>query len=83
VRNYISSGSRAAIFYFPLGPVFDLSLFRALLFSTTSSLCLYYFLLYEALRFRARARGHGGREIHYGLDWRCGTLLGQAHSWAN
>jgi hypothetical protein len=50
-----SSGSRAAIFYSPLGPVFDLSLCRALLFSI-SSLCLYYFLLHEALRFRARAR---------------------------
>jgi hypothetical protein len=47
---------RAAIFYcFPLGPDFDLSLCWALLCST-SSLCLYYFLLYEDLRFRARAR---------------------------
>jgi hypothetical protein len=37
--------------------IFDLSpsLCRALLFST-SSLCLCYFILYEALRFRARAR---------------------------
>jgi hypothetical protein len=42
--------------YFPRGTVFEPQPFcRALLFST-SSLCLYYFLLYEALRFRARAR---------------------------
>jgi hypothetical protein len=35
----------------PLGHGFDLSICRAQRFST-ASLCLYYFLLYEVLRFR-------------------------------
>jgi hypothetical protein len=74
VRSY--SGSHAAVFYFPLGPAFDLSLCQALFFST-SSLCLYYFLLHEALRFRARtrrsAKGPTGVVEHF---WP------QAHSWA-
>jgi hypothetical protein len=55
-----SSGSRTAIFYFPLGPVFDLSLCRALLFST-SSLC---FTISYFTTICASARGHGGRERH-------------------
>ena len=53
MRNY--SGSRAAMFAFPLSPAFGPFLYQALLFSI-SSLCLYYFRLYEALRFRARTR---------------------------
>jgi hypothetical protein len=54
-----SSGSRAAVFYFPLGPVFDLSLCRALLFST-SGLCAFTTSYFTKLC--ASARGHGGRE---------------------
>jgi hypothetical protein len=53
MRNY--SGSRAAIFTSPLSPAFGPFLYQALLFSI-SSLCLYYFRLYEARRFRARTR---------------------------
>jgi hypothetical protein len=52
-RNY--SGPRAAIFYFPLSPAFSPCLYQAQHFSAPS-LCLYYFLFYEALRFRARSR---------------------------
>jgi hypothetical protein len=53
VRNY--SGSLADVLYFPLSPAFDLCIYQVLRFST-SSLSLYYFLLHEALHFRAGTR---------------------------
>jgi hypothetical protein len=73
-----SSSSHAAIFYFPLGPVFDLSLCRALMLFSTPSLWLCYFLLYEALHFRARARRSRKAALRPGRTGRrCGTLLGR------
>jgi hypothetical protein len=52
-----SSSSHAAIFYFPLGPVFDLSLCRALMLFSTPSLWLCYFLLDEALHLALPREG--------------------------
>jgi hypothetical protein len=77
LRNY--RGSRAAIFTSPLSPAFDLFLYQAPLFSI-SSLCLYYFRLYEALRFRARTRRSAkGHTAQTGTAEHCWP---QAHSWA-
>ena len=77
VRNY--RGSRAAIFTSPLSPAFDLFLYQALLFSI-SGLCLYYFRLYEALRFWARTRQSAkGPTAQTGTAEHCWP---QAHSWA-
>jgi hypothetical protein len=55
MRNY--NGPRAAIFTSPLSPAFDPFLYQALLFSI-SSLCLYYFRLYEALGAPTSSRTH-------------------------
>jgi hypothetical protein len=85
----LGAGSKegAAIFLLPSRPCLRPQPLPALLFSTSSP-CLYYFLrcalrssaLPEEAGPRRRASMH---ERHYGPDWRCGTLLRQACSWAN
>jgi hypothetical protein len=64
-----------------LSPAFDLCLYQALLFSTSSP-CLYYFLRYELRSSALPGEVTAVDERYYGPDWRCGTLLGQAPSWA-
>ena len=60
-----------------LSPAFDLCLYQALLYLQPLSLLL------PTLRSSALpGEVTVVDERHYGPDWRCGTLLGQASSWA-